>query len=185
MLRFCAVSAAAAIAAFAVPASATQIVVPLGVIVVPPTQTSSPGVVFAPDGDSSGLYEFVISQPNTLTTSSFTNSAVGNTGIFDFTSLALYAGLGTSGSVLQSGTILPRLNGTQTVSLSEYTLGIGSYTIAYSGMVSGSPAGVGSNITFAAGNAVPEPASWAMFVGGFGLLGTALRRRQRTSVRFA
>ena len=32
--------------------------------------------------------------------------------------------------------------------------------------------------------AVPEPASWAMMVGGFGLVGGALRRRART-VRFA
>ena len=34
-------------------------------------------------------------------------------------------------------------------------------------------------------SAVPEPASWAMMVGGFGLLGGALRRkRTSTSVRF-
>jgi hypothetical protein len=32
---------------------------------------------------------------------------------------------------------------------------------------------------------VPETASWAMFIGGFGMIGTALRRRQRTNVRFA
>jgi hypothetical protein len=32
---------------------------------------------------------------------------------------------------------------------------------------------------------VPEPATWAMMVGGFGLIGGAMRRRQRTSVRFA
>jgi hypothetical protein len=32
--------------------------------------------------------------------------------------------------------------------------------------------------------AVPEPASWAMMVGGFGLIGAAMRRR-RVSVRFA
>lgn len=31
---------------------------------------------------------------------------------------------------------------------------------------------------------VPEPASWAMMVGGFGLIGGAMRRR-RTAVRFA
>jgi hypothetical protein len=38
----------------------------------------------------------------------------------------------------------------------------------------------------AGGNgAVPEPASWAMMVGGFGLIGAAMRRRQRTAVRFA
>jgi hypothetical protein len=31
----------------------------------------------------------------------------------------------------------------------------------------------------------PEPATWAMFIGGFGLIGGALRRRQNVSVRFA
>lgn len=32
--------------------------------------------------------------------------------------------------------------------------------------------------------AVPEPASWAMMVGGFGLIGGAMRRRRRVAVRF-
>lgn len=32
---------------------------------------------------------------------------------------------------------------------------------------------------------VPEPATWAMFIGGFGLIGSAMRRRQRVSVTFA
>ena len=32
--------------------------------------------------------------------------------------------------------------------------------------------------------AVPEPTSWAMFIGGFGLIGAGMRRR-RTSVSFA
>lgn len=32
--------------------------------------------------------------------------------------------------------------------------------------------------------AVPEPATWAMFIGGFGLLGAAMRRRQRVVVSF-
>jgi len=34
------------------------------------------------------------------------------------------------------------------------------------------------------GGAVPEPASWAMMVGGFALAGLALRRRQRTALHF-
>lgn len=34
-------------------------------------------------------------------------------------------------------------------------------------------------------NAVPEPAAWAMMVLGFGLVGSAMRRRTRTIVRFA
>lgn len=33
--------------------------------------------------------------------------------------------------------------------------------------------------------AVPEPASWAMMIGGFGLVGATLRRRMRTAIRFA
>jgi hypothetical protein len=37
--------------------------------------------------------------------------------------------------------------------------------------------------TFAAG-AVPEPASWAMMIGGFGLIGAAMRRR-RTNCQLA
>ena len=32
---------------------------------------------------------------------------------------------------------------------------------------------------------VPEPATWAMMIGGIGLAGGALRRRQRMAVRFA
>ena len=32
---------------------------------------------------------------------------------------------------------------------------------------------------------VPEPASWALMIGGFGMIGGALRRRQRSAVRFA
>lgn len=38
-------------------------------------------------------------------------------------------------------------------------------------------AGFGGNVTFAAANAVPEPATWAMFIMGFGALGFGLRRR--------
>ena len=33
--------------------------------------------------------------------------------------------------------------------------------------------------------AVPEPTTWALMLGGFGLAGTALRRRQRTAASFA
>lgn len=34
-------------------------------------------------------------------------------------------------------------------------------------------------------NAVPEPASWAMLIGGFGVIGGGMRRRVRAGARFA
>ncbi|MFS0737355.1 PEPxxWA-CTERM sorting domain-containing protein [Sphingomonas sp. 1P06PA] len=40
------------------------------------------------------------------------------------------------------------------------------------------------NFTLAAGPAVPEPASWALMIGGFGLIGGAMRR-QRVHVAYA
>jgi len=36
-----------------------------------------------------------------------------------------------------------------------------------------------------ASGAVPEPAAWAMMLAGFGLVGTAMRRRQKMAVTFA
>ena len=54
---------------------------------------------------------------------------------------------------------------------------------SFPGSVEGFPdAGwLGANFELAGG--VPEPSSWAMMVGGFGLMGAALRRR--TAIRFA
>ena len=40
-------------------------------------------------------------------------------------------------------------------------------------------------VSFEAAVPVPEPATWAMMLAGFGLLGTAMRRRQRATVTFA
>ena len=41
-------------------------------------------------------------------------------------------------------------------------------------------------LVFGAGNGgVPEPATWAMMIAGFGMAGAAMRRRVRTSVSFA
>jgi hypothetical protein len=41
------------------------------------------------------------------------------------------------------------------------------------------------SVTVPAFNAVPEPAAWAMMIGGFGLIGAASRRRNQTSVTYA
>jgi hypothetical protein len=70
--------------------------------------------------------------------------------------------------------------------------------LLFFGITSASPissitfAGAGRNdgfgfddLTVGQAAAVPEPATWAMFIGGFGLIGGAMRRRQRATVRFA
>lgn len=62
---------------------------------------------------------------------------------------------------------------------------------ADAGGYNGGPGSYGDNVgtlavTISGGTAaVPEPASWAMFIGGFGAIGYAMRRRQRTMVSFA
>jgi hypothetical protein len=43
----------------------------------------------------------------------------------------------------------------------------------------------GVTVETGAVNAVPEPATWAMMLGGFGLLGASVRRRTRSSVTYA
>lgn len=42
----------------------------------------------------------------------------------------------------------------------------------------------GSGIGFGSVPAVPEPATWLMMIAGFGMVGAALRRRQRATVRY-
>jgi hypothetical protein len=42
-----------------------------------------------------------------------------------------------------------------------------------------------SDFTSLSITAVPEPAAWAMMIGGFGLIGAASRRRLRSSVTYA
>ncbi len=61
-------------------------------------------------------------------------------------------------------------------SLGKFTtyLGAGDYTVTISGDgLGGIPAGLGVRLD----SAVPEPATWAMMIAGFGLVGAAVRRR--------
>ena len=58
------------------------------------------------------------------------------------------------------------------------TLGASQYTLAINGNNSGAGS-LGGSITIRQANAVPEPATWAMMLIGFGAVGFAMRRRQR------
>jgi PEP-CTERM motif len=60
---------------------------------------------------------------------------------------------------------LPTLKGTQTLVVNYKSYGKGA---TYSGTLAFTPA------------AVPEPASWALMIGGFGLLGATLRMRRNS-----
>jgi hypothetical protein len=63
-----------------------------------------------------------------------------------------------------------------------WTLNSGTITINWAG--TGSPNDF--TAVFDVGvNAVPEPASWALMIGGFGLVGAAMRRRTSAKVAFA
>ena len=78
-----------------------------------------------------------------------------------------------------------------------FVIGYGTtFTASASGILYGvindsaygdNPATPQFNVTLspAATGAVPEPASWAMMVGGFGLVGAAMRRRRAASTGFA
>ena len=86
----------------------------------------------------------------------------------------------------------------RTLAAGSYVLSIGSFNFteseARSGMADFTPmerrfvATFSDGVTVTAGlAAVPEPASWAMMVAGFGAMGFALRRRngRKVGVRFA
>ena len=80
---------------------------------------------------------------------------------------------------------------TNATTIPEITLGSTRYDTSFSGVFS-VPDGVqGSGFddgyfgpNFMIGNAVPEPASWAMMIGGFAIAGAAMRRRAG-AVRYA
>ena len=54
-------------------------------------------------------------------------------------------------------------------------------SLAYPGSVGGEGGYFGPNLML--GGGVPEPATWAMMIAGFGMVGFALRRRELTPVR--
>ncbi len=67
----------------------------------------------------------------------------------------------------------------------------GSGGAGFLGFVGGGITGfeISSDVDFAFGDfytaGVPEPATWAFMILGFGLVGAAMRRRQKAAVRFA
>lgn len=61
--------------------------------------------------------------------------------------------------------------------LANASLGIGSYTFAFAGNNANVGGALTGNVTISA--PVPEAATWAMMILGFGAMGIAIRRRRR------
>lgn len=118
------------------------------------------------------LFTFTIPQ-NGLGSGSISTSFSGNLNHLTITDLIIngvsYSVPATgSGQSATVGGIPIVANILNTIEVKGFTTGSGSYS---------------GTATFQAG-AVPETASWLMMLGGFGLIGGAMRRR-RTSITFA
>jgi hypothetical protein len=166
-----------------VPASAA--VYALGAFNVPPTQTVNltPADQVA-TGNFQDEFRFSVLAPITLTASGMNTTALGLSNL-DFGVVELRAGTGNAGSVI--ATYVNQAQdafGFEATRLGALQLTAGSYTIVVNGKVTGAPARYDGNITFAAA-AVPEPTTWAMLVGGFGILGAATRRTRRSKTVLA
>lgn len=104
----------------------------------------------------SGLYSIIVS--------SSTPGAVINT-------VSLAGILGTSGSFSTTGS-------TNSLSLLVPFTGAGSYRVSFGGTAPANGAAVTGNLTFQL-VPVPEPATWAMMLLGFGAIGMASRRSRK------
>jgi hypothetical protein len=181
------VTTAAAVAAFAVaatPASAAVIYTVIGDTTggptfnrttagTPPTTTSSFGTavayntfLFSPV--ASGSYTFLLNS----TTANFDPFLALYTGVFNpatpLTNVLVANDDLTPGNFTQSGfAVLLNASTIYTAVITGFgNSDFGTYTL-----------------TIANTGAVPEPATWAMMIAGFGLVGFGLRRRAKPSVR--
>jgi hypothetical protein len=82
-------------------------------------------------------------------------------------------------TTLQSLTIFGRTDCCSERDIFNVTIFNGAKAL-YSGQLDAR--GKSATVTFDAPSAVPEPASWAMKITGFGLVGAAARRRQTVTV---
>ena len=118
-----------------------------------------------------------------LGTTAYTNVSLYWGSIDNYNNLDL---LDLNGATIASinGSSIPSVaNGNQSAGATNMRVNVFSDTAFY-GLKFRSDANSfeADNIRFQA--AVPEPASWAMFIGGFGLIGSGMRRR-RLNVSFA
>lgn len=105
-------------------------------------------------------------------TGSLMTSASPNGGVYSSVG-SLGVQLGNSGNV---GFDISGLTSTAYMNVNNafYTINLGTGAASFVGNV-----GSGSLIGITATNVVPEPATWAMMIAGFGIVGASMRRRRR------
>ncbi|MBN9505741.1 MAG: FxDxF family PEP-CTERM protein [Altererythrobacter sp.] len=117
----------------------------------------------------------------------FTNDL---SGLYSFSFTTSSASVNIAQALVSGGGLLGPLSLVKTVddgtteqwALSDYGLDAGTYRLTILGEASGVGNSLTGTVNFAA---VPEPATWALMILGFALVGGALRRRDREQrVRF-
>jgi hypothetical protein len=103
--------------------------------------------------DLAGAYDITLSTSTVIIDELFLSGPGGDTPIpLTF----------NSGSIFQFG-------------LEDLNLGAGTYALHINGHFTGTRSSFGGDVNF---NAVPEPATWAMMLLGFGAVGFSIRRRR-------
>jgi hypothetical protein len=91
-------------------------------------------------------------------------------------STVAYSLFGSTGNLLGGGQIVMNSG------YALYSIGNAAAFRGISFFNNNDPAGVRfMNMSYTSGNAIPEPAAWAMLITGFGLVGAAQRRRAATA----
>ncbi|MBV6321575.1 FxDxF family PEP-CTERM protein [Duganella violaceipulchra] len=116
-------------------------------------------------------YTFTLAGSSLISADVYSHSGLAKNGL-DITGLALY----NAGGLLLGGTQLST-GATDQWQLDSSILGAGSYYLLVSGSAMSKSAGsYSSGVTV---TAVPEPETYAMLLGGLGLIGAMVSRRQR------
>ena len=188
MFKKMAFAAAAAVAFAATPAMAAHVV-----YIAPSADTDADGtgnIVLTPAGPGaiSSVLGFNVTAAGPFTATfefinPFNPATAGGSAVFNFDGDVVVF---TGGNISGGGIFVPQFGPTgSSIQVDLAGLAAGPHTISFSGNLTPSGNGfarIGGQLTLT--GVVPEPATWALFILGFGAIGHTMRRRS-TKVRIA